>query len=255
MNIVIIEDEIQTANDLRENIERARPDFEVKAVIDSVESAIAWFSNNEIPDLIFSDIQLGDGLSFEIYNRIAIKCPVIFCTAFDEYALEAFKSNGIDYLLKPITDKDLLASLRKVELLRNSVSKQPDIELLQKILRQIERKETRYKNVLLVPYRDKLIPVEVTEVRLFKLKDNLIQIFTDSKVYSLTETIDTLEKQLAPGLFYRANRQHMIAFSAVKEVMHGTERKLKVRLKLPDQEDIVIGKAKASDFLKWMADR
>ncbi|HEY5826321.1 MAG TPA: response regulator, partial [Cyclobacteriaceae bacterium] len=123
MNIVIIEDEIQTARDLRESLERLRPDFQVKAVIDSIESAMAWFSINESPDLIFSDIQLGDGLSFEIFKQITITCPVIFCTAFDEYAVQAFKNNGIDYLLKPVSDKDLASTLEKMEVLMRSASK------------------------------------------------------------------------------------------------------------------------------------
>jgi DNA-binding LytR/AlgR family response regulator len=256
MKIFIIEDEVQTAKDLKNSIERLRPDLKVTAIVDSVASALLWLKKNNSPDLIFSDIQLGDGLSFEIYKKFKITCPVIFCTAFDEYAIQAFKNNGIDYLLKPISDKDLMQSIEKVEMLRPSVSIHYDVGLLQKLLDEINGKDKKYKNAFLIPYRDKLIPIDIDDIRLFRLVNEATQIVTaDNKIFSFNQSLDILEKQINPKVFYRANRQNIIAYGAIKEVEHDSERKLRLNLMLPGVDPIIISKAKASEFLKWIGNR
>jgi DNA-binding LytR/AlgR family response regulator len=256
MNIVIIEDEMRTANDLRESIEMARAEFRVKAILDSVEAALEWFSKNEPPDLIFSDIQLGDGLAFDIFRKIDIGCPVIFCTAYDEYAIEAFQNNGIDYLLKPVNEIQLEKSMAKIDLFKNSVTKQYSTALLAQLLRELENKTKNYKTSFLVSYRDKMIPVNIQDIALFSTHNDLTYLHTkDNKQYQLNYSLEHLEKITDPILFYRANRQILLAYNAIKEVAHYFDRKLLIKLTQPNAEPVSISKAKASDFLRWMENR
>ena len=256
MNILIIEDEIQTALDLKETINVIRPDFDIVAVLDSVESALAWFEKNPSPDLIFSDIQLGDGLAFEIYHQVKINCPVIFCTAYDEYAIEAFRNNGIDYLLKPVTNESLKNSIAKTELFsRSEVAKMNVHQLLQEF-REMSLKNKKFKINYLVPYRDKLIPLSISEISLFTIQEEGVQLYTsDGRNYHLNQTLDKIEMNTDPYLFYRANRQHLIAFSSIREIEHASDRKLLVKHSVKNKEPIIISKAKASNFLRWMENR
>jgi DNA-binding LytR/AlgR family response regulator len=256
MNIVIIEDEVQTALDLRDSIEMLHTEFKVKAILDTVETALEWFSHNEQPDLIFSDIQLGDGLAFDIFKNVEIRCPVIFCTAYDEYAIEAFRNNGIDYLLKPVDERQLEKSLAKIDLLKKSVSKQYDFELLTQLLRELEGNTKNYKSTFLVSYRDKMIPININEITLFSSHNDITQLHTkDNKQYQLNYSLEHLEKIIDPKLFYRANRQTLLAYSAIKEVEHHFDRKLLIKLVQANAESISVSKAKAPDFLKWIENR
>lgn len=253
MNIIIIEDEIQTAWDLKQSIEKLRPGLIVKAVIDSVESGHEWFAENKQPDLIFSDIQLGDGMAFDIFNKIELTCPVIFCTAYDEYAILAFRNNGIDYLLKPVDEKALEKSLVKIDSLKKPADHEYVPSLINKALMEIEKNIKNYKNSFLVPYRDKLIPVVVENICFFRIQNEQLQLHTkDNKIYFLNYKLDYLETIIDPKLFYRANRQMLVSYSAIKEVEHYYDRKLLVHLITPTSEPVIISKAKASDFLKWM---
>ena len=256
MNIIIIEDEVQTAWDLRHSIERLRPDFIVQAVLDSVESGLDWFSDHEQPDLIFSDIQLGDGTAFDIFNKIILTCPVIFCTAYDEYAILAFRNNGIDYLLKPVDEKLLERSLAKMDMLKKPVARDYDSSLVYRVIKEIEQNTKNYKSSFLVSYRDKLIPVVIENISFFSIQNELLQLHTrDNKIYLLNYKMDYLETIVDPKLFYRANRQTLLAYSAIKEVEHYDDRKLLVHLVTKTNEPIIVSKARASDFIKWMESR
>jgi DNA-binding LytR/AlgR family response regulator len=255
MNIVIIEDEIQAARDLKTSIQVLRPDFSIQTILDSVEAGVEWFTMNASPNLIFSDIQLGDGLAFEIFQKMDIRCPIIFCTAYDEYALQAFQNNGIDYLLKPIREKQLEKSLARVNLLK-PLEAESYKSLLHQVIREIENHNKNYKNSFLVPYREKLIPVQCEEIAFFGLRDESAQLFTlDNKQYVIPYTLDHLETILNPQLFFRANRQNLVAYKAIKEVEHFFDRKLLVKLNMPGIDPLLISKAKASDFLRWMEAR
>jgi DNA-binding LytR/AlgR family response regulator len=256
MQVVIIEDEVQVAQDILHQIQKIRPEIVVQAIIDSVESALDWFAKHSFPDLIFSDIQLGDGLSFEIFKKVKVPCPVIFCTAFDAYAIEAFKNNGVDYLLKPINQKDLMKSLEKIELFRKVLTREGDHLSVHKLLKEIEQNEKKYKSTFLMSYRDKLIPVESNDIRLLRIVNEVTYIFiTSGKKYQITQTLDALEKQLDPRNFYRANRQNIVSFKAIKEVANDFDRRLKVSLTLNEVEPIVISKTKATDFISWLSER
>ena len=256
MNVVIIEDEVQTAWDLQQSIERLRPGFVVKMVLDSVESGHEWFLENPQPDLIFSDIQLGDGMAFDIFNRIELTCPVIFCTAYDEYAIQAFRNNGIDYLLKPVDERMLEKSLAKIDLLKKTTSNAYDSSVIYKVLKDLEQNTKNYKSSFLVPYRDKLIPVPIEDICFFRIENERLQLHaSDNIVYFINYKLDYLQTIVDPKLFYRANRQILLAYSAIKEVEHYYDRKLLIHLYVENNEPVIVSKGRAADFIKWMESR
>ena len=253
MKVLVIEDELQTARDLKHCIENLRPWFVVDAIIDSVENGLEWLASHSYPDLIFSDIQLGDGLSFEIFKQIPVRCPVVFCTAYDEYAIKAFQHNGIDYLLKPVTEEQLAKSLDKVELLLTPSDYRYDIASFQKLLQDLESHSKKYKSAFLVSYREKMIPINIEEISCFSIHDNLVLLHTkDSKIFPVPHTLDYMETVVNPALFYRVNRQWFVAYSSIREIEHYFDRKLLVKLNCPGLEPLIVSKAKASQFLKWI---
>lgn len=256
MNIAIIEDEIQTAWHIRNCIETLRPNFKVVTTLDSVEGAVEWLTKNPSPDLIISDIQLGDGLSFDIFKKTDLRSPIIFCTAFNEYAIQAFESNGIDYILKPINERVFERSILKVESIINHLSPRYDMEGIEAMIRLLSQREPKYKNSFLVSYRTQLIPVDVQDIALFKYQEGFTELVTtDSHRYTLSKSLDALEAQLDPNQFYRANRQFIIAYKSVKQIEHYDDRKLLLKLQPATTEQVVISKAKASAFLDWMETR
>jgi len=219
MKVVIIEDEQHTASDLAACIKKADPSAEIVASLSSVREATAFFSEGNDPDLIFSDIQLGDGLSFSVFDLTKNSIPVIFCTAYDEYALNAFKSAGIDYILKPFTSKSIAASLAKYKelkerLTRNSLSYGNFGELFQR------GKKNEPKSVL-VYHKEKITPVRIEDIALFYLQHDLTQLMTlDRQHYFINHTMEELEKMTA-GDFYRANRQYLVNLNHIKKYVRG----------------------------------
>lgn len=253
MNIVIIEDEIHTAWELRQMIESLWPEFKVLTVIDSVHAGLEWFSVHPAPDLIFSDIQLGDGLSFDIFKKVRIDCPVVFCTAYDEYAINAFQNNGIDYILKPITENSLQKSIAKIELLQKTADKHKNQDILARLMKIAEAQTKVYKHNFLVSFREKIIPLSVDEIAYFYYAYRNVQIYSlQSQIYLLSSSLDDLETVLDPRLFYRANRQFIVSRQAIKEVERYFDRKLQVSLCIPTEEPLIISKAKSQLFLKWL---
>lgn len=252
MNIVIIEDEVQAAWDLQNSIESLQPDFKVIKIIDSVEAGIEWFKNNSQPDLVFSDIQLGDGLAFEILQHAALHCPVIFCTAYDEYAIRAFQHNGVDYLLKPIKEELLRKSLDKLNLFRDTL-KHINSSLLSELVKEIKGTGRSYTSAFLVTYREKIIPVNISDILFFRIVNDAVELTTkSSQQYRLNFTLDHIESVIDPKIFYRANRQYLIARDAIKAAEYYFDRKLLINLIQHNAEPVIVSKAKASDFLKWL---
>lgn len=251
MNIVIIEDEVQTAWDLQNSIQLLQPDVQVVTVIDSVEAGLEWFDKNDQPDIIFSDIQLGDGLAFEILQQVQLTCPVIFCTAYDEYALRAFQNNGVDYLLKPIKQESLKKSLDKINLFKKRLNN--NSLLLNGLIKEITKNFKSYKSTFLVAYRDKMIPVNINDIVFFRIIDDGVELSTKSnQQYRLNYSLDYIESIIDPNLFYRANRQYLIAYNAIKEVENYFDRKLLIKLTQNNTEPVIVSKAKSSDLLRWL---
>ena len=252
MKVVIVEDEALTAEDLAEILLKLPDRIEVVKILTSVQEAIIYFKNNSSPNLIFCDIQLGDGHSFEIFQEIRIDVPVIFCTAYDEYALQAFKNNGIDYILKPFTKKSIKAAVEKYKSLKARFSNTgiDFTNLLQNI--QTRYHPDRKISSLLITWKDKIIPVRINDIALFNIEFKMTQLITfDNQKYFVNHTLDELE-EICGEDFYRANRQYLINRNVVSEALQYHARKLVLKLKVEDKHEIIISKNRVPEFLSWL---
>lgn len=246
MNVLIIEDEARSARELVALIAAADAGMRVIAILESVEQGVAWLSANPHPDLIFADIQLTDGSSFDIFQRVRISCPIVFCTAFDDYLMDAFETNAISYLLKPVTKQKVEGALQKLRLLRSGG--QEGVQSLLKHLKQ------PYKSTMLVNLREKIIPVAARDIAYFYMEQSVVELCTlQQDKYFITVSMDELEKTMDPELFFRANRQYLVSRAAIANAERSFSRKLMVKLTVPTTEAIVVSKAKASEFLHWLA--
>jgi DNA-binding LytR/AlgR family response regulator len=253
MKIIIIEDELKAAKSLASMISILRPSATVEAFLQSIESAVDYLSQNEEPDLIFMDIQLSDGLSFEILKVVKMHCPIIFCTAYGEYTLDAIKANGIDYLLKPFSKEELQTAFEKVESFRNffQQNKQPDLEYLLKKIGIDDGKKS-----FLVFKNNKYTTVQTEQIAFFYIRNEIPTIMTfQTQEYSLSQSLDQVQSLISPKQFYRLNRQYLINFNAIKEVEHYFARKLFVRLTIATPDKLLIGKEKTTAFLNWLENR
>ena len=253
MNIVIIEDERVVAEDLEQSITNLIKEPVHIVQLRSVKESIAWFKSAPAPDMIFSDIQLGDGLSFEIFIAVPIAVPVIFCTAYDEYALEAFKANGIDYILKPFTTQTLEGALNKYNQFKQVfAAKTPSS--YSDLMQLLTDREPAKTASILVYYQDKIMPVKLSDIALFYLENNIIHLLTFSgKTYYPNKNLDDLEK-ITGNHFFRANRQYLICRKAIVEVSKYFSRKLYLNLSIPFKEKVTISKGKAAEFLQWLTE-
>ncbi|RYG02483.1 MAG: response regulator transcription factor [Chitinophagaceae bacterium] len=251
MNIVIIEDEEITAKDLANTIMEIEPSASIIATLSSVKMSRNYFANlMDKIDLIFSDIQLGDGTSFDIFENLDLEVPVVFCTAFDEYALQAFDSNGIDYILKPIDEAHVSKAIRKFKLLTGAQDQQS--RTLQEIISLVKQDDLNAARSILVYHKDRIIPVETSSVAHFYVKSSVVHITTfDNKKYLMTKSLDDLEKIVGPA-FFRANRQFLINRKVVLQATSSTSRKLTVELTVPGEEQVLVSKEKMPQFLNWL---
>lgn len=253
MNVVIIEDELLTAEDLKAMLLKTDPQINVAAILQSVEEALHYFKAAPAPDLIFSDIQLGDGLSFDIFSATAMKTPVIFCTAFDEYAIRAFNVNGIHYVLKPFNAEKVKEALDKYQNLKQTLSDWP--ETLEKVVRSLRADSAanqRKAASVLVYFRDSVIPVKLKDIALFYIRSGTSYLHTfDNKKYVVDQSLNELQ-QLDSHLFFRANRQFLINRHAVQKASSYLARRITVELNVPFDEMITISKEKITPFLDWL---
>jgi len=252
MKVVIIEDEEVVAHDLELNIRKLMGSDIELVQLRSVKESIGYFKSAGAPDLIFSDIQLGDGLSFEIFVAQPMSVPVIFCTAYDEYALDAFKANGIDYILKPFTIGMLDAALQKYKDLKRvfSANQTPQYDAL---LQMLGVKEKHKASSILVHSKDKIIPVKIEDIAMFYVKNEITHLITFSGTcYYPNKNLDELERS-SGSYFFRANRQFLICRKAIIDVSSFFSRKLSVNLNIPFDEKVIVSKGKASQFLEWLA--
>jgi len=251
MRVLILEDEPAAARELAEALAGSRPSWTVEAPIDSVEGALEWFGTHAAPDLVISDIQLADGLSFDVFRRVVGGFPIVFCTAFDEYAVRAFEQNSIDYLLKPVDPARLERALAKFEGLRQFFAAQSEDygNRLKGAIRQAGR---RSRSTLLARGKDRQIPLPVGEIRWIRSSGGVTIAFSAGRRHVLDETLDELEASLDPWAFRRANRQFLVARSAIEEVRTLAARKLEARLVCEVPEPVVVSKAAAPEFLRWL---
>jgi two-component system response regulator LytT len=250
MNIIIIEDEKPAARLLQRKLEKLG--LEVTTLLHSVEESIEWFSKNDHPDLIFLDIQLSDGLSFEIFEKVDIKSAVIFTTAYDEYALRAFKLNSVDYLLKPIDEDDLEVAITKF---KNRLPKQ---ELFQLDFNQIREMFSNpfdkvYKKRFTIKIGQHLKVISTDEIECFFSENKGTYIHTfDNRNYLVETTLEVLERELDAKDFFRISRKFIISLKAIKEIVVYNNSRLKLILPSYKEEEVIVSREKVADFKSWI---
>ncbi|HVI43942.1 MAG TPA: LytTR family DNA-binding domain-containing protein [Chitinophaga sp.] len=250
MRVVIIEDEKPNATRLKHILEEIIPDVKVEGILDTVTGSVEWFKQHPHPDVVLMDIRLADGLSFDIFPRVELKCPVIFTTAYDEYAIRAFKVNSVDYLLKPIEKDDLKQALEKINSIPQS---QGPTEMVQQLMDFFRQKEVSYRTRFLLPYRDGYKTVLVEDIDFvysaFKITHLVLK---DGTQEAVSQTMDELEEQLNPAHFFRANRQHLIHIHSIESIHNYFNGKLKIRLRRDPEREVLISKEKAPVFKQWL---
>jgi len=253
MNVLIIEDELLSAEDLADTIRQIDGTILIRAMLQSVKESIEYFQSSPEPiDLIFSDIQLGDGLSFEIFREVRPTQPVIFCTAFDAYAIEAFKNNGLDYILKPFDNEAVAAALQKYRQWEQYFA--PAAADYAVLIDRMGRPQQAYTSIL-VYHKDKILSINLQDIALFYIETEVMRLFSfDKQTYVVTQTMDQLEK-MCGETFFRANRQYLVNRKAVKGAAQYFSRKYVVELAIDFAETIVIGKTRTSSFLKWLTEQ
>lgn len=249
MNIIIIEDEKPAARLLQRKVEKLS--LQVNTMLHSVEESITWFQNNAHPDLIFLDIQLSDGLSFEIFEQIDIKSAVIFTTAYDEYALRAFKLNSIDYLLKPIDEDELEVAINKFKVRTQAQNFSLDFEAIKRML--VNPVEKEYKKRFSVKIGQQLKVISIDEVECFYSENKGTYIHTlDNRDYLIDVTLEVLETEINPKDFYRVSRKFIVPLKAVKEIQVYSNSRLKIILPTYKDDEVIVARERVSDFKEWI---
>jgi two-component system, LytTR family, response regulator LytT len=244
MKIVIIEDEPLNAERLCNMTLQLLPHAEITAMLETVADSVAWLQSNPSPTVILMDVRLADGLCFEIFDQVQITAPVIFTTAYDEYAIRAFRFNGIDYLTKPIEKAELQRALEKIT---------PRDEAIQQLLEYVKKKEIEYRTRFLLPYKDGYRTLLVDDVDFIYYAFNATHlVLSDKSETAISLTMDELETQLDPRRFFRANRQHIISVNSIEGVFNHFNNKLKVVLKRDREREILISKEKVPVFKQWL---
>lgn len=252
MRALIIEDEVLAARHLQSVIDEIGG-IDIIAVLESISESVEWFRANPLPELIFMDIHLADGSAFEIFKEVEINCPIIFTTAYDEYAIKAFKVNSIDYLLKPVDISAVRGAIKKLEIFS---AKATSWDGLKKFLGSFT-KELSYKTHFLIPAKgDKLIPLQASDIALIYIDTGIIKVRTfDNVQYRFDYTLDELADLLDPKDFFRANRQYIISRKAIKDIDLWFNSRLSLNLKLSVPEKILISKARIPEFKSWFGGR
>ncbi|MGB0391548.1 MAG: LytR/AlgR family response regulator transcription factor [Salibacteraceae bacterium] len=250
MKVLLIEDESLLAKELQRTIKSIRPNFEVVNVIRSVEEGVDWFSKKREIDLIISDIQLTDGTSFELFKQIQVSTPIVFTTAYDEFAIKAFKLNSIDYLLKPIDQKDLVVSIEKFEKLWGK-NKILDVDVLNHLISK--NTEQSYKSKFLIRVGDQYKKVDSDDIGFFFAEGNTVYLVQkNGKRLIVDHSLDQVTPQLDPKKFFRVNRQVLIHNSSIRGIHKYFNSRLKLEVSPQFETDVLVTRSRVSDFLTWM---
>jgi len=253
MRILIVEDEARVAQDLCDILLEINPSIEILAILESVNETVSWLDENEAPDLGFFDIRIADGISFDIFEKVDIIFPIIFTTAFDDYALKAFKVNSIDYILKPVKKSALERALNKYFTLYEK-SSNFDYERVLKVIGELKsEQQKKFRKSFLVYIKDKIIPILVEDIAYFYLENDTVFCIThDNEKYFIDQSLDRIQKQLDPDVFFRASRQFIVSRIAVNSASNYFHRKLKLSVKPSINKEITVSKINASNFKKWL---
>ena len=251
MNILIIEDEPQAAQRLETLITQLVPNAAISGKIESVKEAVSWLKKNAVPDVILMDIQLADGISFQIFDQCDVTAPVIFTTAYEEYAVRAFKVNSIDYILKPVDKLELQAALDKV--LDKQRSRPEMHEILKTMEEAIKKLSKNYKTRFMIKVGEHLRTIEVSSIRFFYSQDKTTFCVTDeNRNFILDYTLEQLEEILDPEKFYRINRKYLVSAEAIQDIISYTNSRLRLVLKGSADHDIIVARERVLEFKDWL---
>ena len=251
IKILIVEDEPLAAAQLAVILASLKPEARILEVCDTVKSAVDWISKNEKPDLAFFDIQLGDGLSFDIFEQIEMQCPVIFVTAYDQYAIQAFKVNSIDYLLKPVEKKELENALLKFERMQLPKPSNVTPNFIEEIVSSLTRK--KYKERFLVKVGSHLRIVEIEDVLYFySFQKGTYVKLTDGKDYLLDYSMEMVEEMVDPSVFFRINRKYLVTLKCIQDVIAYSNSRLKLKVQYPADDDFLVAREKVKSFKNWI---
>lgn len=251
MKILIIEDEPQAAQRMEKLILELVPGAQVLDKIDSVKKSVQWFKSNPAPDVTLMDIQLADGTSFQIFEQCEVKGPVIFTTAYDEYALKAFKVNSIDYILKPVDKSDLQAALRKLETLTNTSGSTN--KLLSSIGDVVQRLTKKYKERFMLKVGEHLRTVDVKDILYFFSQDKATFCHTrENRSHILDFTLEQLEEAIDPEVYFRINRKYFIRAEAIQDIITYSNSRLKIILKNSQDSDVIVARERVQEFKQWL---
>ena len=251
MKVLIIEDEPQAAARMQSLLRELLPDASILATLDSVKGSVRWFRNNSMPDVVLMDIQLADGISFQIFEQCEVKAPIIFTTAYDEFALRAFKVNSVDYILKPVDKDELNAALMKVRSRVRSDSEQE--RLLKNMSDAVAMLTRKYKSRFVIKVGEHIKTVEVQEISFFHSQDKTTFCVTrENRSLILDYTLDQLEDMVDPAHFYRINRKYLVSPSAINDIISYSNSRLKLVLKGSQDNDIIVARERVQDFKAWL---
>lgn len=252
MTALIIEDEYLAAERLQKLIQKVAPDCQVVSTVGSIEKAVEWLENNPQPTLIFSDIQLSDGLSFEIFDTVLVKSPIIFTTSYDEYAIKAFKVKSIDYLLKPIKIQDLEKAIQKYKDLHQEALTQ-QLQKIETLIDTIHSPKKPYKSRFLVKQNDQLLPINQDDIAYFFTANEMVcLVHKDGKQFLVDYTLEDLENLLNPKFFFRLNRQFIAHIQALQKIHTYFNGKLKLELRPIPSQEVLVSREKALAFKQWV---
>ncbi|WEA00626.1 LytR/AlgR family response regulator transcription factor [Mucilaginibacter sp. SJ] len=248
-NVLIIEDELPNILRLEKMLRLSDKNITIAATLQTVQDSIQWLKKHEQPDIIFMDIRLTDGLSFEIFNHVKITAPVIFITAYDEYALRAFEVNGIDYLLKPLEADKLEKSLSKAKAIAGLGSNESILSLV----KSMQTKQPIYRSRFLIAYRDKFLLVMANDVAYFTSENKATFLIThDSQRYMIDQTLEILERDLDPDVFFRISRQFIASLKSIYKIHQSFNGQLKIELIPASDEAVLMSREKSSQLKKWL---
>lgn len=251
LRILIIEDEEPAAKRLLKMVKEIEPGIELLDSIVSVSSAVKWFSENDAPDLIFSDIQLADGTSFDIFREVKVSCPVIFVTAYDQYAIEAFKINSIDYLLKPLKKEELQGAITKFKNSKAPAAAFDIDKLLQAYSPQIHAYKTRF----IIRYGEHIKTISTEEIAYFYTEDKVNFLTTfEARRFAIDFNLDSLETLLDPKIFFRINRQFIVSIKSIAEMFAYTKGRVLIKLKPVAKQETIVSTERSADFKTWLDD-
>jgi DNA-binding LytR/AlgR family response regulator len=248
--VVIVEDEMLAAKRLQRLLTETETEYTILAILDSVKNTAKWLANNEPPDLLFMDIQLGDGLSFEVFEIVDVNCPVIFITAFNEYAIEAFKLNSIAYLLKPIDAKDLAQALAKYKGLGEMFNK---LKLKQQVTEMKNSLMEGYKKRFMIKVGEHLKSVDTTDIAYFFSRDKASYLRTfEGRSFLLDHTLEQLCDMLDPLMFFRISRKYVVNLNAINDIISYSNSRLELHLPHQEEKNIIVSRERVKDFKEWL---